>query len=446
MVLASTAAATLVLALLSAGGGNASSGTAGRAGALSYLDDGVIKVGVDLNAGGAIAYLSLSPEGRNVIDASSSGRLVQSSYYAGPRPFGKPEPPWQNMPWNPVAAGDRYGHGSRVLAQTNDGRTIYTKSVPLQWALNDVPCECTFESWISLDGRVVHVLSRLVNHRSDRRQYPALPQELPATYAVPSLSRLVTYSGSTPFSNGALTEIAHGCAPVGPFAAPEHWAALVNDRRWGLGIVNRAVWRMVGGVFCTAATPGSSPGSNSLETSYLAPTQHEILDYNIRYTYAYDLVLGSVRDIRAYATAHGRASAPAYRFRHDRQHWWYRNARDSGWPIKGMLRVQLGPHAQLVGPKQLWQASAVRSIYVRAAFRTRGTVAHLLWSIPNQAFSLTRRMAFSVVSDGRMRTYRVDLGGAKNYRGPVTGLGLEPPKTGLERRFVEIACISSTPC
>jgi hypothetical protein len=450
IVLASTATATLVLGLLSVGPRDAISGTtvgrraSGRADTLSYLDDGVIKVGVD--RGGAIAYLSPSLKGGNVVDASSSGRLVQSSYYGGPQPFGQPKTPWQNMPWNPVAAGDRYGNAGRVLVQTDDGRTIYTKSVPLQWALDDVPCKCTFESWVSLAGPVVHVFNRLLNRRSDRRQYPALPQELPATYAVPSLPRLVTYSGSAPFTKRALTEIANGCAPVRPFGASEHWAAIVNDRGWGLGVVNLATWRMVGGVFCAGATSGGAPGSNPIETSYLAPTEHEILDHNIRYTYAYDLVLGSVPEIRAYATARMRTSAPDYRFWHDRQHWWYRDATDSGWPIRGGLRVRLGPRAQLIGPKQLWQAHAAPRIYVRGAFRTRGSVAHLLWSIPNQGLSGGRRAAFSVVPDGRMRSYRIDLAAAKNYSGPITGLGLEPPKAGSGRRFVEIACISSTPC
>jgi hypothetical protein len=204
---------------------------------------------------------------------------------------------------------------------------------------------------------------------------------------------------------------------------------------------------MVGGVFCTPAPPGgaSSPRPH-IDTSYIGPTQHEILDYNIRYTYAYDLIVGSVREIRSYATARARPGAPDYQFRHNRQHWWYRDATDSGWPIRGKLRVHLGNHTELVGPKQLWQASAVRTIYLRAAFRTRGSVAHLFWSVPDHAFSSDRRVEFAIVPDGRMRTYKIDLAGSNAYRGPITGLRLDPPEPGPDRRLAEIVCISASPC
>jgi hypothetical protein len=412
---------------------------------LSYLDDGVIKIGVDLSEGGTIAYLSLARNGSNLIDASSSGRLVQSSYYAGPQPLGNPSPPWQNTPWNPVAAGDRYGHASRVVTHRNDGKTIYIRSVPMQWALDDIPCNCTFEMWISLHGRVVHVFNRLLNRRVDRRQYPAFPQELPATYAVPSLSRIVTYSGSAPFTGDRLTVVADGCAPVRQFPATEHWTALVDSRGFGLGVVNRATWRMVGGVFCSSM--GSSGGGQTgIETNYVAPTEKEILDHNITYMYAYDVIVGSIRQIRMLATAGARDRAPVYRFQHDRQHWWYEDASDHGWPIRGELHVRLGQRAELVGPKQLWQAAAMPRINVRAAFRTAGTVAYLYWNVPEQGFSPSRRVDFSIIPDGKMRTYKVDLAASSAYRGAITGLRLDPPAPGRNRRLVEVACISSTPC
>jgi hypothetical protein len=54
--------------------------------AMSYLDNGVVKVGVDLNHGGAIVFLS-HDGGDNLINNFDLGRQIQLSFYSGPVPF-----------------------------------------------------------------------------------------------------------------------------------------------------------------------------------------------------------------------------------------------------------------------------------------------------------------------------------------------------------------------
>jgi hypothetical protein len=49
----------------------------------SFLDNGVIKVGIDANNGGAISYLSQAGSTTNLINTFDRGREVQQSYYAG---------------------------------------------------------------------------------------------------------------------------------------------------------------------------------------------------------------------------------------------------------------------------------------------------------------------------------------------------------------------------
>jgi hypothetical protein len=115
-------------------------------GPMSFLDNGRVRVGVNLLDGGKITYLSRlrGPDARDVVQD------VQQSYYGGP-----PDAQWH------VAA-----NGGLVLANRNDGRTIYTKVIPQQ----DYPyrqCECTFETWITLSGNTVHVRNRLTNLRDD---------------------------------------------------------------------------------------------------------------------------------------------------------------------------------------------------------------------------------------------------------------------------------------
>src|SRR5688572_19486281 len=112
-------------------------GTAeGRGGGFvsTALDNGTIRVGVNLSAGGAISYLSQSGSTYNLVNVRDKGRYVQQSYYTGQNLDRTSEGQyrrWSPWPWNPVQAGDTYGNSSSVLAWSNDGRTIYVKTHPL---------------------------------------------------------------------------------------------------------------------------------------------------------------------------------------------------------------------------------------------------------------------------------------------------------------------------
>src|SRR5262249_51637355 len=122
---------------------------------MSFLDNGVIRLGGDLAKGGTITYLSQSIaiaglDALNVVNRFDLGREVQQSYYSGTDNYLNPTSYWTNWSWNAIAAGDTYGNPSTVLEQANDGKTIYTKTAPLQWALNNVACECLIEQWITL--------------------------------------------------------------------------------------------------------------------------------------------------------------------------------------------------------------------------------------------------------------------------------------------------------
>lgn len=305
---------------------------ADRESRMAYLDNGIIKVGVDLNRGGSIGFLADVRQGRNVVNTHDLGRWIGQSYYAGPKPFGTPHPAWQNWPWNPVSAGDVYGNPSQLIETANDGKALYIKSVPMQWALENVPGDCQFETWITLENRTVHVRNRLTNQRRDDQQYPAMDQELPAIYTIGKLHRLVSYTGDKPFTDQPLTEIAKQPAEDGKpqwttFFASEHWAALVDDNNWGLGIIHPGAIRFIGGGYGEPGTGGPADDS----CGYVAPVRREILDHNMVYEYRYALVLDSLKSIRQKAYQQRPTSpAPDYQFKNDRQHWWLVNAAGQG--------------------------------------------------------------------------------------------------------------------
>ena len=53
---------------------------------MKYLDNGKIKIGVDLDLGGAITFLA--PAGKkNMINNYDYGRQIQMSFYSGPVPY-----------------------------------------------------------------------------------------------------------------------------------------------------------------------------------------------------------------------------------------------------------------------------------------------------------------------------------------------------------------------
>lgn len=406
---------------------------------MSYLDNGVIRLGVDLDLGGVITYLSKSGRAENVINSHDYGRQIQQSYYSGPQPFGHPHPSWPDWPWNPIGTGDVYGHPAQVIGHSNNARTLYVKSIPMQWALDNVPGDCTFETWITLKGSAALVRCRLSNHRLDKTQYHAYDQELPAVYTIGKLYRLFTYDGLAPYTDRPVREVGAGF-PWTAWKATEHWAALVNDAGWGLGVFHAVNVPFIGGFFGTR----NVGGPHDDPTGYIAPVGREILDHNIVYDYHYALILGTIREIRAFAVANRvRDTRPNYRFTAHRQRWWYINASDKGWPIRGAVRVQLEQNdPQMIGPEQWWAAKDVPKLYLRAAFHTKQDYAEVFWSVPGQGFAAERRVGFRVIPDGRVHTYEVNLAANTLYRDTITGIRFDPVPSGTPGEYADIASIS----
>lgn len=414
---------------------------------MSYLDNGVIRLGVDLSIGGAITWLSPAGSDRNVINSYDWGRQVQMSYYSGPVPFfvgdNRPANHWEGLGWNPIQSGDDHRHGSKVLEWRNDGKTIYVKCIPMQWPLDDVPGECTFESWLTLDGSAVKARCQLNNARADHRQYPARTQELPAVYTNGPYYRLMTYSGDAPFTQGALSRIEKRPGEKGPWSrwfASENWAALVNDDGWGVGVWNPGCYRFSGGF---AGKPGKG-GAKDGPTGYIAPNRQEILDHNIVHAYGYTLVLGTLDDIRRYVYAHAdRPHPPRYRFETDRQGWSYVNAADTGWPIQGMLNVEVdGSDPQMIGPAGFWRAEDAPVLQIEAAFHTARSEAQIYWkTFDDTAFSGEKCVTFHARPDGAFHTYDVRLADAPAYRGAITQLRFDPVPAGEKGERVEVRSI-----
>ena len=166
----------------------------------TYIDNGVVRLGIDNSRGGAIGYFSASGSKSNIVNCHDMGREIQLSFYAGPKfydPEGKCNKLFmgQEWPWNPIGAGDVKGNRGKTLSKIVQADSIHIMTKPLQWACDNVPCECEFERNITLGGPAnsgAKVDVTLHNHRSDTTPYPPRSQELPAVYSNGPYYRLVT--------------------------------------------------------------------------------------------------------------------------------------------------------------------------------------------------------------------------------------------------------------
>lgn len=416
-----------------------------------FIENKKIRLGIDLNLGGAIVYLA-ETGGQNMVNNFDTGRQIQTSLYSGPVPYatkGQTAPAtWPYLGWNPVQSGDYYNNPSRVVDYKQDSTHLYVKTVPMQWPFNNEPAECVMEHWIDLRDNAVQVRSRSVLSRPDTTQYDARPQENPAVYLNAPYSRIVLYEGDQPFTNGTPAE-PHLDNTAEVRTATENWVALLNGKGRGVGLFQAGQPRYNVGFF---GTPGDR-GEADASTGYLASTPVAVLDYNAVYEAEYSLILGTLRDIRQFVYAQSQpATKPGFRFSNDRQQWYYQKATDTGLPIRGELNVRFDsdPDFQIFSPTGFWRGRDTPTLYIQAAFTTTAAMARLGWRRHgDQAFLPTtdRFVDFPIIGDGQYRTYELNMSQSAGWRNnAIIQLALSPAKPDAMRsgRSVRIRSITAT--
>ena len=403
----------------------------------TFLDNGVIRLGIDMTRGGTIGWLGPSAQpALSLLNVHDFGRVVQGSFYSGPNPFnpdGKCSEPggWgQPWPWNPIGAGDVYNHAAPVLnvtvAPDNASASVFTQ--PMQWACDSVPCDCVFEQRIRLVGAAAEVTLTMHTARADATFYAGQTQELPAVYVTGEYCHLFTYNGSKPFAGDALAEqpAVWGVNAWDAFTSGERWMAFVNSSGFGVGVVSPFVAHFGAGFYnngvigtfnCTPNTLGPYDS----QTGYIAPWGAEIIDAHAPYVYDFALVLGTLATIRTYAaTAHaaGRDEplTPSYDFvaRNNRGHCIYGDAQDQGLPVglRGLELNVTGPHPSVIGPLSVWQPSAAPRVLVNASFATSlaGARSSLAWQrFGDDAPCAACHLEVAAVADGAFHLQAFDV-------------------------------------
>lgn len=433
---------------------------------MRFLENERVKLGIDLSLGGAVTYLSDSENGgKNMINSYDWGRQIQLSYYSGPWPYigpkgENPSDSWAGLGWNPIQSGDAGGNRSQIIEFEFRGENcMYVKCVPMQWPHTEgVKGECNFECLYTLDGHVFTMEATINIDRHDKTQYQACTQEMPALYTNGPWYKLVTYLGDEPFQNKPATTIVDKNDGKGwpwvHFYSPEQWAALLDESGKGIGVFQPDATTFNAGFHGGDATKGRG-GEKDGQTGHIAPTQRQILDHNISWTYKTAFVLGTIDDIRQYAEENRKIPAqPEWIFENQRHGWYYEGgANESGWPVESGLNVSFAKNSRATSPVTFWKAGDAPFLELEAAFESANPeitleitiqpVAKsdftdwLNWSEGNHSAEREKQEKASqspsmpafqikekIQSDGNLRKYRIDLAASADYRGAMKKLSI----------------------
>ena len=388
---------------------------------LIFIENEYLRLGANISLGGALTYLSEKGK-KNLINSADWGRQVQMSFYAPPVPY-QPEGVemaecWKVIGWNPIQSGDYYRNRSRVLEYKCENNEIYVKCIPMHWPLNNCPGECTFEVWYRIDGYCVNVTSRINNARPDTTQYPARDQEQPAVYTNGEWYKGVAYVGKAPFTGDALTELVtkeNGLGrPSLNICATENWSALVDDNDYGLGVyIGSTNLSKIG--FAGSTEQKGWGGPRDGQTGYIAPLGHEILDHNISYSYDYSLIVGQVDFIRQTAYELDKnADRRHYNFEHDRNHFYYKDITDKGYPTGGCLDFDYGKGSELKSPHVFFGKDECKNILLDACFEgeiSGEVICHLYEGLDEKNCGKTGNFAipFKIAGDGKRAITAIDI-------------------------------------
>lgn len=250
-----------------------------------FIDNGLVRLAVRRSSGAGIAWFSKSGTNRNFINHWDRGRLIQQSYYGDEDGSFWNTQPWR---WNPVQGGDWRGSGAKVLEIRSTTNSLYSKTLPKNWAGGQDVTNAVMEQWIMLTGAVAHVHFKFAY--TGEVAHGARDQEIPAVFIEPEFKNLVLYEGDEPWTSGALNRSIPGWPNEGR-KITEHWAAYVDDNAVGIGIFVPIARRLT----CYRFGDGRREHG---ACSYFAPLITLSIKPGFLFEYDAYLTIGSVEEIR----------------------------------------------------------------------------------------------------------------------------------------------------
>ncbi len=282
-----------------------------------YIENDRFKLGIDMGWGGTINYISdksnkITSLG-NLVNKHDTGRLIQQSFYGtGPiegvyQPGISFDTQWN---YNPVQGGDQYNNASRLIDLVVTETSVYIKSQPQDWSLDNELTPSYMENTYTLKADHIQVDNRFVDFSG--WEHPHRGQELPALYTVSYLDTFVWYDGDASWTGDTLSsrndlnfwgdaKYVADCTFSIKENNQETWCAWVNTTdNYGLGIYVPKVDQFKAGRYEYDGTKDAS----AVPTNYVAPVNMLKLVSFKPLEYSYILTAGSLEEIRATFTTH----------------------------------------------------------------------------------------------------------------------------------------------
>ena len=300
-----------------------------RANPWLWLKNDRVKVGLNLDYGGAVCWISEPDSNFNLVNWFDPGRQIQTSYFARDghpqEVYGGPGPEeggaFRIWNWNPVQAGDARDGRSPVIGyhKTEDRAWVrcqaltwggMASAVSLQgkWDPRSLATEMFMDADVSLDGPIVKITFGYTYW--GRESHGICSFEMPAVYTVAPLDRFWTYTGNKPWT-GAPVEEHTAKVPLDmtrkqyPFSNAEHWGAWLTSEGTGITIFQPDSTGFSAGTYYPkgapdlAALPRDERWGKTAETHYIAGWRQIPVDqWNCRGEWDVYAIVGKLPEAR----------------------------------------------------------------------------------------------------------------------------------------------------
>ena len=414
-----------------------------------YLDNGVLKVGVKLDWGGAISEIWY--KGVNLINNHDTGRLIQISLYDRNDYYNYSDCGDPNWGWNPVQGGDKYKHGSPVITYYSKGYELYIKTRPYQWnpdnkgGGSDTPVysDVILEQWVSFGPQpnILKIKYRITSLSSDF--HAATAQESPCLYTNSMFNRFVIYNGTSPWTNDSLS---YYSLPVYPDPAlvkrsVEYWAALVNSTNDGIGIYSPYLYKS----FIALGFPSSA------STSYFRGHREFSIHSNGVLEDEIYVIAGSISKIRkeVYELHSDTSSQLSWDFNNTDNYndMWYAENQISDFSVSGgylnMNSSGNDPYIVLTNALGIEAKSHTR-MEIRMFVSAGNTGAIYFTNLTDENFDDNKVISFNL-QPGSFMVYDLNLSSVSGWQGVIEELRFDPTDTVGEIKIDYIKFVGSEP-
>lgn len=267
---------------------------------LLFIENAVMKIGIDRSMGGSITWLSWKAQPENIINIHDPGRLLQQSYYAGKsldRQADGQHKAWSPWTWNPIQGGGVMSWARVTRFEKLQDRMLVAETVPKLWDMPDEEAEAVMFQATQFEPdmpNVVRVRNRLVCKRKENDRWgAAVPrhQELPACYFTSAFRHFESYLGDGKWRR----EHQAPGPPWGHVKPPLNVMACFNDAGQGVAVFSPAAETHWNFGPHESYTPAAKPTDGPCV--HLAPISTVPLGPESTLEYRYWMVVGSSAEI-----------------------------------------------------------------------------------------------------------------------------------------------------